>query len=966
MSLKNWLRQEGLLACHPALRNAGVQKPSDLCQLQEVDIHELGQKGAWRILTQRKMIQSMNTLKKRKPKVAKPPKSASRSRWKATSTPGNNNVLIGNLRKNDENRRRKRKVSKQTAANKKKSWGNRDFKIGRISETPMVKRVQASTMMRNQYKEKAAGTNQVQRKGKKYNYKSEEKNNFSESTRVALSSYTNRGYQPGSFNTKLSSEEVLQCNIPKHLPIVMTLKHCCEAIEEQLLDCTRPKIPTNIQQDIEGEVQGFKDVLRRDFVGALHEEKEYKLDEIKALIKLIDMFKIMLDGRLAKLEEIHKKLLKEKPDKDNDLLRRMDEHLKTLATHKEFAIDYLNAINDLEACKKKLAVIDHKTFAEMKVMKQPPKVLRNLLTGVCMIFGMSKPSWRDATSFICGNDMRNKLLNFDPKVLDPKARNKATKFIVQNMESFNPVRVKGVNRKAVSLADWVEGLNRVFEVFMKLEQFPDGDMILNQIQKAHSELMKNKEQIWKMEKELSSWQGVLQQLSWNLKLLKHCQYTQSTIKKRREKTLKYLEWRERENEVDEIILPENYKIPFEEACKKIRTQFGALTEAELNLVFSMIKKYFLVMIRLFKTYASLEGKKRQGLYGMSTTMWGVCCKSMELGEFFVDEAQELLHEIFNRSAMKTMRCNKHSVDLAAFRVKTLGKIDAKKDQSLTGVWQNGEGSTKLWVIESRFGGLFSGFIGSQRNAIINGEISEGNVLHFRITWGKESGKAKLAAKCNAIQVNGTTLRVKYSMSNKKKGYWILKKTGAKVRTQNKGRPALEYSSFVEALIRLSIRIRRDLSPWKAIEVLMENYVTPKAFTNWDVIPETNDTVQQYFNRKEVKSILCAIFRKYGVQRSRSTILIYPRWEKLVRNINTSATGVFATASLRTTQFSFFTSKVMFPVKGPLDALSYREFICAIARLSYKMVTIDQGLTSRKPKLSLQCKTMISWLKRKQW
>jgi hypothetical protein len=360
-------------------------------------------------------------------------------------------------------------------------------------------------MMQNQYKETPAGTNQVKRKeGSLSDNNSEEKNNFSESTKVALSSYTTPGYQPSSFNIKLSSEEVLQCNIPKHLPLVMTLKNCCEAIEEQLLDCKVPKIPTKTQQDIDEEVQGLKHVLRTDFLGALHEEKEYKLDEIKALIKLIDMFKIVLDGRIEKFEEINKKLLKEKPGKDNDLIRRMDEHLKTLATHKEFAVEYLNAINDLEACKAKLAVIDHKTFAEMKVMKQPPKVLRNLLTGVCMIFGMGKPSWRDATSFICGKDMRNKMLNFDPKVLDPKARYKATKFIVQNMESFNPVRVKGVNRKAVSLADWVDGLNRVFEVFMKLEQFPDGDMILNQIQTAHSELMKNKEQIWKMEQELSS------------------------------------------------------------------------------------------------------------------------------------------------------------------------------------------------------------------------------------------------------------------------------------------------------------------------------------------------------------------------------------------------------------------------------------------------------------------------------
>merc|ERR1719233_2014422 len=197
-------------------------------------------------------------------------------------------------------------------------------------------------------------------------------------------------------------------------------------------------------------------------------------------------------------------------------------------------------------------------------------------------------------------------------------------------------------------------------------------------------------------------------------------------------------------------------------------------------------------------------------------------------------------------------------------------------------------------------------------------------------------------------VEGATLHVRYAMNNKKKGYWILKKTKAKIRKHNKSTSALQFSSFVEAIIQMSIHIWNDLQPWKAIEALMEKHVIPKAFANWDVVPEINDTVQRYFNRKEVKSILVAIFKKYSVGRNRSAMLPYPKWEKFIRKINASADGILQKASLRTIQFSFFTSKIMFPEGGSLSELKYNEFICAVARLAFLMVTVQglQGVNER--------------------
>merc|ERR1719445_8762 len=115
-----------------------------------------------------------------------------------------------------------------------------------------------------------------------------------------------------------------------------------------------------------------------------------------------------------------------------------------------------------------------------------------------------------------------------------------------------------------------------------------------------------------MKQERTSWENVMDQLGWNIKLLQHCGSVQSKFKEHRQKMIKYLEARKLPK-FNDTILPKNYLVPFEDSCKNIRSEFGNLSEAELILVFSMIKKYFLIMVRLYKTYASLEGKKRQGL-----------------------------------------------------------------------------------------------------------------------------------------------------------------------------------------------------------------------------------------------------------------------------------------------------------------------------------------------------------------
>jgi len=666
------------------------------------------------------------------------------------------------------------------------------------------------------------------------------------------------------------------------------------------------------------------------------------------------------------LDHLHEKLISEKPEQDTNLLRIMDEHRETLATHKDFAEEYLSALTQLELSKEQLSVIDHKTFAEMKAMKRPPKVLSDLLTGICMLFGMSKPNWREAASFICGRDMRNKLLNFDPKHLDPKARAAATKFIMANEESFDPDRVEEVNKKAVSLADWVEGLNGLLEVYAKLEQYPDGEKILKEIETAYSELKKNKALVAKMVHRDNCWQNVIDQVKWNIDILKMCENTQVRITTRRTKMIKCLEDYDTLPEFADTILPEGYMEPYNLACKKIRTQFGELTELEFRFVFSVVKKYFTSLIRVYKTYSSFEGKNRQGLSGMASTVWRTCCKSMELPNVIEDEAQDYINSIFNLSSVQTMESNRHSVDFATLRTERGKQVEMKVNNEITGVWQQGETTTHLWTLEAKLGGVFAGFIGSEKYATVEGDFGDENDLSFKVAWGKDSNKSKLVAKCKAKWVDPVTIRVRYVLSNKKKGYWVLQKTGAKVRTQNKGTPWLYYDSFVEAVIRLSIFIWEDLPAWEAIEELMEKHIVPKALSSWNVLPESNDTVLNYLHEKDVRSTLAAIFKSYSSQRrdKKGKLMTYPKWEELVRKINRNATRGCESATIRQMQFSFFASKEMFPQDGPLDELTFMEFNYAVARLAFLMVVntkTKRGAKVTKPQLSQQVKTMMAWL-----
>jgi len=795
--------------------------------------------------------------------------------------------------------------------------------------------------------------------------------------------------------------------IPMSMPRLNTVENMLEAILNRLLPCDAPELPTETQGEIVREIETLQSKVDDELFDELTEEIDLNVRKMKAQVEEMEKFGYKVMDHRDELEVLYEKLQSESPEEQSDLLREMAKHRDVLTTNKDFAEEYYSALTQLEVAKEKLLDIDTKTYAEMKAMRRPPKILSDLITGVCLLCGMKAPNWRQASSFICGKDVRRTLMNFDIRNMESTDRRRAANFIEANDESFDIEVVERVNRKAVALAEWVEGIYGLLGWMARLEAYPDGPRILEQIETAYAELKKNKAELKRLKIISRCWENVLEQVEYDIELLKKCEKSLKRISTRRSIMVNRFEALEVIPQIPDTKLPEAYESPYEDACKNINTRFGELTQIEFKFVFAMIKKYFVVLLHLFKTYASFEGKNGQGLKGMSAMVWGILCKAMKLpnvtdkDKYFCRDGDEkdevrtggggsIFNEIFNLSSVETLETDSNQVKVdqdKTMRQKSK-KRGVKKEKTdatamgITGIWKCGESTQRkdLWTIEVHLGATFSGFIGCQKEAAIEGTIGpEEDQIEFIVQYGKQASRyAGVKATCKGVVLdNGSSLRVRYNMSTKKRGYWILSKTGVKIRTLTTGISSLKYDSFIEAIIRLSIFLWPEKPAWDAVEALMDNHAIQIALELWDCFPSMDRAVIRIMSERENKRLLDSLFSQYAYQRrdkkDKGKLITYVKWEQFVRKVNRYARGQYITASFRTIQFAFFASKELFPQDGPLEELNRREFKEAVVRLAFKMVggvktsSSNRAIDAAKvavemPPLDRQCRVMLTWLK----
>jgi len=482
----------------------------------------------------------------------------------------------------------------------------------------------------------------------------------------------------------------------------------------------------------------------------------------------------------------------------------------------------------------------------------------------------------------------------------------------------------------------------VVDMINAMEKFKKEEIALREIREASATKEKVKKKLITVQRVEEFIENVREQLVFDIELIKACERILEG-----ELDAKKLEEQMRKcPDIGDTKLPPAYVKPFTDTCKKVQRRYSNISQAKLETTFKVLKKYFVLLVRLYKTYAGLEGKLGQGLAGMSSLMWGVCTQALELPMTTDDDEQNYMHDIFDQCTV---------LDLESDEKANFSDEEGAQPWGLNGQWRC---DSQLWTLQQNYVDMFSGYIQNENYALIEGTVNDDEIMNFSVHWQSVSEKPGLVARCKgAYSEDMLDIRVRYKTNTGESGIWELTKA-AKVKRQPKGGSStLKYDAFILAILWVALYVSPKKEPWDALEYLVENHIIPKALSKWNVDPKDEGAVQ-VLEKKKHRKTLGSIFRHYAHDRKDSRkgkLLTYAKWEELCKDLMRAATrsGLnFERPSLRVQQFAFYTSKRLFSTTqvGTLKQLTHSEFLDAVVRLAYKMVHMENLKKGRRKSL----------------
>merc|ERR1712244_161601 len=101
----------------------------------------------------------------------------------------------------------------------------------------------------------------------------------------------------------------------------------------------------------------------------------------------------------------------------------------------------------LEAAQKAVSNINKKQLNEIKVLRNPPKMVEMTMNCVVTLMGKKIKNWKDVQKLLCSNDFIPSILKFDTNKVKEKTRKKLQKEYLSK-EDFNFERVNKASKVA--------------------------------------------------------------------------------------------------------------------------------------------------------------------------------------------------------------------------------------------------------------------------------------------------------------------------------------------------------------------------------------------------------------------------------------------------------------------------------------------------------------------------------------
>jgi len=127
----------------------------------------------------------------------------------------------------------------------------------------------------------------------------------------------------------------------------------------------------------------------------------------------------------------------------------------------------------IDQARKAVGGIKKENIDEIRSLKMPPDAIRDVLEGVLLVLGQQDTSWNNMKKFLGAKAVKDEIVNFDARKVNPSMRASVNKLLSTKGNSFEPAVIQRVSVAAAPLASWVKAImaySKVLERTAPLEQ----------------------------------------------------------------------------------------------------------------------------------------------------------------------------------------------------------------------------------------------------------------------------------------------------------------------------------------------------------------------------------------------------------------------------------------------------------------------------------------------------------------
>ncbi|TMS07235.1 Cytoplasmic dynein 2 heavy chain 1 [Larimichthys crocea] len=176
---------------------------------------------------------------------------------------------------------------------------------------------------------------------------------------------------------------------------------------------------------------------------------------------------------------------------------KMAQEVSKIEERKAKIDDELKEVQPLvDEAKRAVGNIKPEALSEIRSLRMPPDVIRDILEGVLRLMGIFDTSWVSMKSFLAKRGVREDIATFEARNITPEIRQSVEELLNKNKASFDPKNAKRASAAAAPLAAWVKAnvqYSHVTERIEPLEKEQAG--LLENLRKTESRKNKLEDQL---------------------------------------------------------------------------------------------------------------------------------------------------------------------------------------------------------------------------------------------------------------------------------------------------------------------------------------------------------------------------------------------------------------------------------------------------------------------------------------